>query len=787
MRKAKKALSVLLAVLIVFSIGIAAFAQEKTGAESEDAVRIVDFAKSKDEIVPLFSNQSREIWEFDYITGFGGSDANFLIDNIWTSGSCYVIALTFDSDVSYDALSAEITGDLIIEANARPYNVEEEPWEPVSGRSVVIVEIGLDANRTAKYRESSITFFVGNEKGCTFNFISDVPIIDPDEVVAAAKNDEPVYLNVKGISSYYYETQGKKVPANYACAISEGSFAAIEGMDLTIEGYLCQSIIFHEIAEGQQGINFYGFEDVYIQNDLGETIECPSLRIRFFDRTPILGRYDIIWDTNYNLNELRTLFGREDEKIVEYSLFKNYKDIKKQYAVDYSLADGYQTLLMKIECENEALGSYMFTADKKVVDHGSYYDYNGYNTISWKFTTDGKLTVSGSGVMMEPSYYLYGDKIFPCVTAAPWHIYAYDIEEIVIENGVEGFGEYTFMGLENAKKITIPESVWYMGYFYSFTTFLNIETAGPSGGGYDCEFGWTENIPRDAFYYCRTLREAVIPEGITAIGEYAFLDCENLEKVIFEGDAPAVFAAGYYGATFSDNIVTLHYYEGKEGWTSPKWNGYNTVMIEKGSKPEQKVTKLGITSAVIDGSSAEVSVTVSESSMAEMIQFTIKYDVEKLRAVSVNADIAEEAEINMDYPGYIYFAWDSLSPLETGGALFNIEFAPANGAFDGEALVEFDFSEEFVFKNEDYEDIILETENGVLTYKGVLYGDINGDTRINILDANIIRRYAARIITLDDAEIEAADVNGDGRVNILDANIIRRYAAKLIDRFPVEY
>ncbi len=70
--------------------------------------------------------------------------------------------------------------------------------------------------------------------------------------------------------------------------------------------------------------------------------------------------------------------------------------------------------------------------------------------------------------------------------------------------------------------------------------------------------------------------------------------------------------------------------------------------------------------------------------------------------------------------------------------------------------------------------------------EGIIYGDINGDGRINIADANLVRRCAAKLITLDEKQMTAADVNGDGRVNIADANLIRRYAAKLITDFPTE-
>ncbi|MBR3953775.1 MAG: dockerin type I repeat-containing protein [Oscillospiraceae bacterium] len=68
----------------------------------------------------------------------------------------------------------------------------------------------------------------------------------------------------------------------------------------------------------------------------------------------------------------------------------------------------------------------------------------------------------------------------------------------------------------------------------------------------------------------------------------------------------------------------------------------------------------------------------------------------------------------------------------------------------------------------------------------VIYGDIDGNEKVNVLDANLVRRYAARLTSLEDNQLVAADVDGNGKVNVLDANLVRRYAAKLISIFPVE-
>lgn len=59
----------------------------------------------------------------------------------------------------------------------------------------------------------------------------------------------------------------------------------------------------------------------------------------------------------------------------------------------------------------------------------------------------------------------------------------------------------------------------------------------------------------------------------------------------------------------------------------------------------------------------------------------------------------------------------------------------------------------------------------------VMLGDINGDEKVNIIDAGIIVQYANGINTnLSEKQLQAADVNGDGKVNIIDAGMIVQYA-----------
>lgn len=97
-----------------------------------------------------------------------------------------------------------------------------------------------------------------------------------------------------------------------------------------------------------------------------------------------------------------------------------------------------------------------------------------------------------------------------------------------IPDGVSTIGEEAFYGCASLSKLTIPASVTEIGQ-YAFRDCGKLTTAGPIGGGYAYEFGWTEEIPKYAFYACTELSYVRIPGSITAMGIYAFSQCPNLK------------------------------------------------------------------------------------------------------------------------------------------------------------------------------------------------------------------------------------------------------------------
>lgn len=65
-------------------------------------------------------------------------------------------------------------------------------------------------------------------------------------------------------------------------------------------------------------------------------------------------------------------------------------------------------------------------------------------------------------------------------------------------------------------------------------------------------------------------------------------------------------------------------------------------------------------------------------------------------------------------------------------------------------------------------------------YVPLVSGDVDGNGSVDVNDATLIQRCAARLIDFDDKQSALADVDGNGEVDINDATAVQRIAAKIV-------
>ncbi|MBQ9664137.1 MAG: leucine-rich repeat protein, partial [Oscillospiraceae bacterium] len=113
------------------------------------------------------------------------------------------------------------------------------------------------------------------------------------------------------------------------------------------------------------------------------------------------------------------------------------------------------------------------------------------------------------------------------------------LKNAVIPEGITSIGADAFKDCSNVTSLTIPGSVTNIGY-WAFSGCKGLKTAGPTGEGYGYEFGWTENIPDNAFQGCSTLTSVTIPESVTSIGNNAFSHCYDIMSISIPGRVTSI-------------------------------------------------------------------------------------------------------------------------------------------------------------------------------------------------------------------------------------------------------
>lgn len=181
------------------------------------------------------------------------------------------------------------------------------------------------------------------------------------------------------------------------------------------------------------------------------------------------------------------------------------------------------------------------------------------DNLTWTLTSDGVLTISGTGDMWDYQYY-WPDYANP----TPWlkkytNIMVAEppvrLRKLVIEEGVTHIGECAFMHCSDfTGSLTIPATVTSIG---------------------NC-----------AFVGCRGFTGPLhIPGSVTEIGNSVFNGCDGLSEIYFDGDAPAV------GDTVFSENAEIYVPEGGAGWSAPDWNGYKTTWYAPESNQPEDLPK----------------------------------------------------------------------------------------------------------------------------------------------------------------------------------------------------
>ena len=143
------------------------------------------------------------------------------------------------------------------------------------------------------------------------------------------------------------------------------------------------------------------------------------------------------------------------------------------------------------------------------------------------------------------TYYDYAYYSQPLYYAHHLYLNGQEVKDLVIPEGVTSISDYVFSDCSNLTSVTIPSSVTSIGS-YTFSNCKALEAVHITDLAAWCNISFDYRICNPLFYVHhlymngQEVKDLVIPEGVTSIGDYVFNECSNLTSVTIPSSVTSI-------------------------------------------------------------------------------------------------------------------------------------------------------------------------------------------------------------------------------------------------------
>ncbi|MCD8383606.1 MAG: leucine-rich repeat protein [Clostridiales bacterium] len=240
----------------------------------------------------------------------------------------------------------------------------------------------------------------------------------------------------------------------------------------------------------------------------------------------------VTWEAvgEYDYQILRSTDGGE-YALVGYASYPGADETEATYQdAEASLYHTYSYAVCCIDDSGDVVSEYAYS-DAHYFPSGDCGD-----DVTWTLTSEGLLTVSGSGTMVEAWDAGYAD----------WYYIRTEVQAVEIEYGVTSVAPYAFQECTALTNVSIADSVTAIGdcAFYGCTGLTEI--AIPEG---------VTQISYRTFYLCTALASVSLPSTVTAIGDGAFGNCTGLTSLTLPDELTSLGKSALYNCTGLTSLV----------------------------------------------------------------------------------------------------------------------------------------------------------------------------------------------------------------------------------------